>query len=101
MEYLLISREKPEMFKWKETELAGRDGVKKKCSNLKGGSLLERLNAPPQFFGYIFSAHVQFKLNKKNIKLGGRKNEKEKFQQEVGVKKGNHFRSQQQYNGCG
>jgi hypothetical protein len=46
MKYLLISREKPEMFKWKE-ELSGRNGVKKKCSNLEGGSLLEPLNAPP------------------------------------------------------
>jgi hypothetical protein len=30
MEYLLIFREEPEMFKWKETELAGRNGVMKK-----------------------------------------------------------------------
>jgi hypothetical protein len=37
-EYLLIFREEPEMFNWKETELAGRNKVMKKCYNLKGGS---------------------------------------------------------------
>jgi hypothetical protein len=50
MGYFVTLREKPGMFTWRETELAGRNGVKKKCSNLKGGSLLERLNAPRPLF---------------------------------------------------
>jgi hypothetical protein len=75
MEYLLISREKPVMFKWRETELAGRNGVKK-CSNLKGGSLPPGFLLSGSFFSPGFAlllAPVQFSAKKcvrhKNLRL--------------------------------
>lgn len=40
MEYFLISREKPEMFKWNETELAGRKGVMKSIKTLRAEAYL-------------------------------------------------------------
>ena len=35
-----MSREKPEMFKWKETELAGRKGVMKSVKTLRAEAYL-------------------------------------------------------------
>jgi hypothetical protein len=75
MEYLLISREKPVMFKWKAIELARRNGVKK-FSNLKGGSLSLDFLLSVSFFspGFAFlPMQVQFSVKKcvrqRNLRL--------------------------------